>query len=669
MIDLSRKLKIDNILGADNVASLLNEDDRNKIGCEVVAGYKDDRESRKRWEENCNNAMKLAMQVWEKKNTPWDKAANVKHPLLSTSALQFASRAYPTLIPNRNVVQCVVVGRDDGTKQSRASRISGYMNYQLLEEMMDWEGEMDRMLFTVAIVGSAFKKTYFSQYDDRCASELVMAKDLVVDYYTKKLEDAYRVTHIVGFRPNKVEERMRMGIFIREDLQDPAPKEGLYHQISQANGIAEGGGKKEHAPHIFLEQHTYLDLDGDGLEEPYIVTVHEDSEKVVRIDPRYSHDSIEYNLKDQIVRIHPDHYFTKYGFIPSPDGGYYDIGFGQLLGHINDTVNTIINQLIDAGTLATLGGGFISRGLKMKSGALRFAPGEWKPVDSTGDDIRKSMVPLPAKEPSNVLFTLLGTLVSSGERMASITDPMLGESPGTHVPAATTLALIEQGLKVFGGITKRLHRSLKDELRKIFKINKEYLDGPKYYKVVDVDPKTGEGQKVESVSRTDFQGDDTDVKPYSDPNMVSEVQKLTKVQALMPFIQDPDFDAWEIKRMFVDALQVPDADVILPPKKDKPDQELLMRIAEMELEKEKVAIKRYDAESRAINSRIEAVKLGVELNMEGSPEAVARSVEMYKAIEQEAEATSELHRQGSQQAGPSRGMENQPPNEGMGQPA
>ena len=224
-----------------------------------------------------------------------------------------------------------------------------------------------------------------------------------------------------------------------------------------------------------IEQHLYLDLDGDGYQEPYVAIVHKASKQLLRLVPRFFTSSIEFSKDDKILSIKAEQYFTKYPFIPSPDGGFYDLGFGVLLGPLNSSINTIINQLIDAGTMANTAGGFLGRGIKIKGGNSSFAPNEWKPVESSGDDLRKSIVPLPVREPSQVLFTLLSLLINYGERIGGSVDILVGQNPGQNTPAETSRTMAEQGMKIFSGIFKRTYRSLRDEFRKQYRLNHLYL--------------------------------------------------------------------------------------------------------------------------------------------------------------------------------------------------
>ncbi len=354
-----------------NIAADLEQEVLNKIGTEVVRGYDIDKVSRSDWEKQTQTAMDLAMQVTQEKSWPWPKAANVKYPLITTAAIQFSARAYPAIVKGADVVKGQVTGPDpDGAKKQRAERIGHHMSYQLLNDMEEWDEEMDKLLLRMAIVGCEFRKTYFDQSMGRNVSELCSAKHVVYNHATpfRKLR---RITHEIFPFKNEVIEKIRAGLWEEIEL-----------------GMPSGEDNDEDGSFEFLEQHCWYDLDGDGYKEPYIVTVCKESSKVVRIVARYDEDGIFLNQQGEISKIEPVGYFTKFAFMPNPDGGSYDVGLGILLNPINETINTILNQMLDAGTLQNVGGGFIGNGLRMKGGNLKMAPGEFKPVDNKGGAIR-----------------------------------------------------------------------------------------------------------------------------------------------------------------------------------------------------------------------------------------------------------------------------------------
>ena len=549
-------------IGQANIVPMLEDEVVRKIGMEVTRGYDNDHSSRGDWERSMQKAMDLAMQVAQEKNWPWPKAANVKYPLITTGAIQFSARAYPAIIQGEQVVKGMVMGPDpDGTKQERADRIGHHMSFQLLEQIEDWDEDTDKLLLQLAIVGCCFRKTYFDTTLGRPRSEMVTAKYVVFDHATP-WKDLRRITQCLTLYKNDVVERVRGDVYVDVKLATPA-----------------GTTEDDDPAYEFLEQHCWYDLDGDGYKEPYVVTVVKETSEVARIVARFDEEGIYLNAKGEVSKIEPVNYWTKYSFLPNPDGGSYDVGLGLLLNPINEMINTLLNQMMDAGTLANTGGGFIGSGLKMKSGGAKFAPGEFKPVDSQGGKIADSIYHMQFPGPSPVLFQLVGMLIEAGKDISSVKDILTGEQQ-VNQTATTTLALIEQGLKAFTAIYKRVHRSLKQEFAKLFRLNRLYLQPEDYYRFED---------KSEPIYLDDYQGDGTDVAPVSDPNLVSDAQELARAEALMQFKGDPFINQVELHRCFLKALKVPDIDALLvteppPPPQDPKVMEVQGKLAAMQVE-------------------------------------------------------------------------------------
>lgn len=396
------KNALSKLIAEVNIADSLEEEKLNKIGMEAKRGYENDLATRAEWEKSIEAWTKLAKQAIEPRSYPWTNASNVKYPLLSTAAMQFAARAYPSLVPsNGQVVTSSIIGKDpDGTKYERGRRVSQYMSYQVMDEMIGWEEDMDRMLIMLPIVGVMFKKTYWDSIDKKNCSKLILPRNLVVDYWATSLEKAERITEVIEMSERLIKERQMAKLFCDIDLQTPI--------VPMSRGMAVDTPKPpevdDATPFTILEQHTYIDLDDDDYAEPYIVTLVKDTGKVLRIVANYDDKTMTFDKDGTLIRIKPIQYYTKFGFIPNPDGGFYDIGFGTLLGPLNESVNTLINQLVDAGTLSNLQAGFIGKGLRIKMGETRFQPGEWKTVNATGDDIKKSIFPLPTRDPIDTII-------------------------------------------------------------------------------------------------------------------------------------------------------------------------------------------------------------------------------------------------------------------------
>jgi chaperonin GroES len=577
---IKKKLKIDTILQENlNLAPKLDKEDLISIGNQVVEGFDSDLATREPWEKDLKDWTELALQISQSKTFPWPNAANIKYPLLATAAMQFSARAYPTLIPsNGKVVKCKVNGFDhDGQKTARAERVSLHMSYQVMEQMDDWEEDMDKLLISLPIAGTCFKKTYWDSNKQQNASILILPKSLVVNYFCRNLNEAERITEIVYQTQRKVKERQNQGLYIEVDLGDPAVSLNDSNNINNSFQLMASEDKT--TPYTLLEQHTYFDLDGDGYSEPYIVTVDYNTKKVLRIVPRFNENLILVDENKKVISIEAIQFYTKYSFIPNPDGGFYDIGFGRLLGPLNKSANTLINQLVDAGTLSNLQAGFIGKGLRIKMGDVRFEPGEWKPVNAIGDDIKKQVFPLPVREPSEVLFKLLDLLLKSGKELASVAEIFVGKMPGQNTPATTTMATIEQGMKVFTAVYKRVYRSLTSEFRKIYKLNREYMNPQEYISVLD-DP----------ISQDDYKGSEDDIIPGADPTAVSSQEKQAKVQALMQLLQIGTIDPMAVTQLYLEAHEIPNPEKYLRQPQPQPDPKMEAIKAKAQVDQQKAQI-------------------------------------------------------------------------------
>lgn len=597
---LDTKLKLSKVLDAQNVAELLSEEDLIGIGDLAVSGYDNDLTTRSDWEKDLSTWTELALQVSKQKTFPWPNAANIKYPLLATAAMQFAARAYPTLVPsNGEVVKCKVVGSDPtGEKAQRAKRISTHMSYQVMYEMEEWEEDMDKLLLSLPIAGTCFKKTYWDSAKQRNCSKLVLPKFLVVNNFAKNLEEAERVTEVVYLTERQIIERQNRKVFLDVELQGPGQVEEFQKEQQAFTSDSEDDTT---TPYTLLEQHTYLDLDGDGYSEPYVLTVDYNSKQVLRIVPRFDSEGIELTEKGDVLAIKAIQYYTKYSFIPNPDGGFYDIGFGRLLGPINESANTIINQLVDAGSLSNLQAGFIGKGLRIKMGETRFQPGEWKAVNAIGDDLKKQIFPLPVREPSQVLFNLLDLLLKSGKELASVAEIFVGKMPGQNTPATTTMATIEQGMKVFTAVYKRVYRSLAKEFRKIYVLNRTYMNPEEYISVLD-----------EPVPQEDYKGPEDDIVPGADPTAVSSQEKQAKVQALMQLLQLGTIDPMAVTKLYLEAHEIPNPEQYMKQPQPQPDPKVEALKVKAQLDQQKA---QSDMQMNAAKMQMEGASKEQEMQM------------------------------------------------------
>jgi chaperonin GroES len=502
--------KLKSNIESRNLAADMDELDLNRIGRNCIAGYDRDIESNREWREKAETGLDIARQIAGKKTYPWPGASNVKYPLIATAAIQFAARAYPQIIQGADVVKAKIIGKVTEEKETRAKRVGAHMSYQLTEQMEEWEEDTDQLLTSLPVVGMYFRKTYFDPLWGRNMSVALSPLDLVIHAKSKSLKTTRRTSEKVMLHRNDVLERQNSGMFVDKsiDVMETADEEDK--------------------PELFIEQHTWIDLDDDGYQEPYIVTIHKESEKVCRIVARYDEDGIKINSQGKIVRIEAVHYYTDFGFLPDPAGNYYKLGFAHLLGPINESISTTINQLLDAGHLANVQGGLLGNGIRLQGGVLRITPGVFTPVETMGGALRDNVFPFPFKEPSMVLFQLLGLLTETGMKLAAVSETMTGEMPGQNTPATTVLAMIEQGLKVFTSIYKRVFRSLKSEYKKLYRLNRLYMDETEYINVLDDEL---------AVFQKDYDTKDLDIVPVADPTVSSEAQRLARAQAILNAIQ------------------------------------------------------------------------------------------------------------------------------------
>ena len=566
---------------ANNICDVLDDEDLDALGINLREQVNTDINSRSDWLQRNDEWMKLVAQVVEEKTYPWPKASNIKFPLISTAAIQFHARAFPSLLGTNRPIRCRVIGRDKrNLKAERAERLSTFLSFQLIEGMEDWVGDMDRLLFILPIIGSIYKKTYYSEQKRSIVSELIMPRDLIINYDATDIKDA-RKTHRLWKLPNTITEMQNRGLYrkLAEDGEvEPIDTSKVANEVrDKIHGLANSAKADDYSLQELYEIHCLLDLDDDGYKEPYVVTLRESDGKIYRVVANYSDAEMEKN-GDDIVAIEPKDYFTHYFFLPDPESKTHGIGFGTMIGPINNAVNTLINILTDAGHMHSLGGGFMSRGVRLKGGAVKFRPGEYKQVNTTGDDLRKGILPLPTKEPSTVLFQLLGLLIDSGKDLSSVQDQMVGKSPGQNTPFSTTQAVMEQGLKVFNGIYKRIYRSMTSEFKKIYKLNKEFPDVNMYMNVLDmngmdvdeaVKGMTPEGKPrgMEGVLQNlgeDFNTEDMDCIPTAEPDMIAEMQKIQKAMSLtQKMAQGIPLNVQEVTRRTLEAEGHEDIDILM----------------------------------------------------------------------------------------------------------
>lgn len=601
------------IMASDNLAEDIAEDVLAKLAHRVVSEHKIDKESRKEWEERTKQAMELAMLVAKEKDYPFKNAANVKFPLLTVAALQFNARAYPAIVSGSSVVKCKTWGADaQGLKAARAKRVADFMSYQLLSKLPEWEEDTDRILVMLPIVGCVFRKVYYDPALKRTCTRLVTADRLVVNYHARSLIETPRVTEELSLYPYEIEERIRSGRFVKFDYGNAVADED-----AEDKGAHDGD---DDSPHAFLEQHRLYDLDGDGYPEPYVVTVHKSSSTVVRVVANFEAQSVTFN-DSGIVSIRRRDYYVKYPFMPSPDGGFYDWGFGWLLKDIGESINGTLNQMLDAGHLANTQGGLVSAALGLREKSIRLQPGEWKTVN-TSAKMGDAVLPITYPGPSPVLFNLLGLLIESGREVANIKDVLTGEQNST-APATTTLALIEQGMQMFNAIYKRVHRAVKRELEMHAEINAKHMEPQEYASFFD-EPEPVQGQAPVVIDpKADFNLRDMDIMPISDPQIASRTQELARANFLREWAaENPLANQPEVNKRILEAAQIEDVDKLISVPQPDPLEDimkkLLLRNAVLDVHAKEAGIEKTDKETTRVEAGTIADLAGAQAKLEGS---------------------------------------------------
>jgi chaperonin GroES len=597
-----------------NIAGELPEDVLSQIGSRVLAEFEIDDASRSDWKEEARLAMDAVLQKAEVKNYPFENASNIKFPVLTTAVLQFGARTYPAVVPGDEVVKAKIIGPDpQGLKAARGKRVSLHMSHQLLKGMPNWETDMDVMVHQLPGVGHAFKKVYFDHETKKPCSVMISAMNVVVHQSTRDLDTVPRITHVIDdIYPHQIEERIRAETYVEFEYGAAAPTSSTRADGSQASA------SDVDAPHVFLEQHRYEDLDGDGLREPWIITVHKDTAKVVRVVAGYDLEKAVVRDDGTIIRLPRSAYFIGYPFLPDPNGGYYGIGFGRLLRAIGEGVNTALNQIIDAAHLQNAGGGFIGSGLNTKKASQRIEMNKWTNVNVPGMKIREAIVPHEFPGPSAVLFNVLGLLIDAAKGIASVQDVITGEAKAQTMQPTTLLALIEQGLKVYTSIIKRLFRSLAKEYAMLYELNRRFPNEEEYTEVVDWQPPESALAQMQQIQQMaaqaqeqglppppppppsllahleqptmagDYENLKSDIVPVADPSQVTDMQKMAKAQLIMETMEHPNVNKEQGIRRVYAAANIEDIDQLIVPTPAGPDP-LIQANMEAEVQKKKAS--------------------------------------------------------------------------------
>ena len=572
----------DELIGPEhdaNLAEYIDEGELQNIAADLVDDFVADRQSRKEWARSYVKGLDLLGMKIEERTQPWAGAAGVFHPVLTEAVVRFQAQAMGELFPASGPVRTKVVGKRDADKMEQALRVENEMNYLLTEEMTEYRDETEQMLFRLPLAGSAFKKVYYDPINERPAAMFVPAEDFVVSYGAADLATAPRYTHVMKKTPNEIIELQVNGFYIDVDLPDPEPDysdiQEKYDEIDGETAVLEDDDR-----HTILEVHADLDLpepfnDPDGIARPYVVTIDKSSLTIL---------SIRRNWYEEDYKKRKRQHFVHYRYLPGL--GFYGTGLIHLIGGLAKSATSILRQLIDAGTLSNLPAGLKARGLRIKGDDSPLMPGEFRDVDVPGGAIRDSIAFLPYKEPSSVLYQLLGNIVEEGRRIGSVADVQVGNL-NPQAPVGTTLALMERSMKVMSGVQARLHAALKKELRILGKVIKDYM-GPEYSYELE-----------EDFNRQEDFDDRVDIIPVSDPNAATMAQRVVQYQAAMQLAQQAPnlYNMGQLHRQMLEVLGIKDAEQIVKlPEDVKPNDPVTENMAILKQEPVK-AFKYQDHEA------------------------------------------------------------------------
>ena len=549
----------------DNLAELLPEEILTPLGSELHQNYSDYKSSRQDWEQAYIKGLDLLGFKYEQKTEPFQGASGATHPVLAEAVTQFQALAYKEMLPAQGPVRTQTVGAPSPEKSSQAERVKEFMNYQLMDQMPEYETEFDQMLFYLPLSGSAFKKVYYDELLGRAVSKFVPADDLIVPYAATSLDDAESIIHRIKTSGNDLRKQQVGGFYRDIDLTPGYGNEtDLDKKEHELEGIRQTG--KPEDVFTLLECHVNLDIEGfedrgpdgetTGIKLPYIVTIEENSRQVLSIRRNYE---VGDALRKKIS------YFVHFKFLPGL--GFYGFGLIHMIGGLSRTATSALRSLLDAGTLSNLPAGFKQRGIRIRDDAQSIQPGEFRDVDAPGGNIRDAFMTLPFKEPSATLLQLMGVVVQAGQRFASIADMQVGEG-NQQAAVGTTVALLERGSRTMSAIHKRLYVALKNEFKLLARVFKLYLPQEYPYDVVG-------GERV--IKQADFD-DKVDILPVADPNIFSQTQRISIAQTELQLAQsNPQIhNLYMAYRNMYEALGVKNIDLILkkPPQPAPKDPSL-----------------------------------------------------------------------------------------------
>jgi hypothetical protein len=537
----------------ENLAEFLGEEILDPLGSKLFDQYNEYKESRGDWEDTYKNGLDLLGFKYERRTQPFKGASGVNHPVLAEAVTQFQAQAYKELLPSDGPVRTQVMGDATVAKEEQGKRVKDFMNYQIMDQMKEYEPEFDQMLFYLPLSGSTFKKVYYDDMLGRAVSKFVPAEDLIVPYSANSLDDAEAVIHVIKMSENELRKQQVAGFYRDIELgSPPVTQNQLQDKKLELEGIQKDGQEDQYT---LYEIHTNLDLEGyedmgadgepTGIKLPYVITLSEAGHKVL---------SIRRNYRPEDPLKKKTNYFVQFKFLPGT--GFYGFGLIHMIGGLTRTATAALRQLLDAGTLANLPAGFKSRGIRVRDDAQPLQPGEFRDVDAPGGNIKDQFMTLPFKGPDQTLLSLMGVVVSAGQRFASIADSQVGDM-NQAAAVGTTVALLERGSRVMSAIHKRLYVGLKQEFKLLAEVFKSYLPPSYPYDV----PGASREIKVQ-----DFD-DRVDILPVADPNIFSQTQRISLAQSQLQLAQsNPQIhNLYQAYRSMYDALGVKNVNAILPP--------------------------------------------------------------------------------------------------------
>ncbi len=616
-----------------NIAPKLDEQFLYQMGIELVRLVSADDNTRQEWMDKYNGALDIAKQAITVKTYPFDNASNVKIPLILQGCVQFNARIMPEIIQNNKTVYAAISGTPTEADEMSAQRLSDHMSLQTMKIVENWVSDTDKMLIALPLVGTVFRKWCYDPIQRKPASFLCLPTEIIVSNDVSSLEKAERITHVLRMSRNEVIERIRFGIFSEDCLDDLPLSDDEDSNIGDNNYSSDDDEKDLPSDvidskdnYLLWEVACFIDLDNDGYCEPYTVTLMRKTKRICRIVARFNENDFILNSAGELVRINPMIYYSAHHFLPSPDGTFLGMGFGQMLLQLNKAINTITNQLIDSGTLANMQGGFVSKDLRLRKGELQFVAGEWKLVNfNVGmGTLSNHIYPLPFKEPSQTLMSLLQYLVEFGRQTANISDILMGNPQTANMPATSVVSLIEQGSKIFSSILTRLYESLRKEFNILFNINKKYL--PLY---PDKDLMTNNG----FITIQDYTNEKFNIYPIANPAMGMDAVRLAKMQVLTQ-LNTPLINQQEVMKRYLIALGIPEPEKVLTPpeqlKQPSPQDQLIMaQIAELQARTQEINMRAAkimrDGDLDAIKVELDERRIQVDAANKGGQLAIGKA--------------------------------------------